>query len=359
LLSSPLSFFLLQNSFCDSFPLHLLENSLFSFFYIFLLPDFFCPLLCFFSFSKLRLSENSVSNSHCSFTFFFCRDPFALSIFLSQNSFCNSLPLFTFIYHKTLSTLFSFLHFSLGRLLLPSFPPYFFLVFSHVRLSQNSIRNSHSPFIFFFCETLFSFLSLFTKFFLLLHFSFVELPCLFSPFSFFSFAKLILKFLSLSHIYLSQNSLNLLSPFALLLPYSNFYLFLSQNSFCNWLPLLMFVFGKTPLVTLIPLLSFSFARLFFPSSSFAKLSFLLCIFLLENSFGSLLPFTFILLQNSFCNSFPLLTFIFRKNSFSSHIFLLRDSFCFLLFPCFFFCKTSFIISFTFSDLSFAKHFFSF
>jgi hypothetical protein len=298
------------------------------------LQDSFCPLfsLLFFSFSKLRLSENSVSNSHCPFTFFFCRNPFVLSI---------SLPLFTFIYHKTLSTLFSFLHFSLGKLLLPSFPSYFFLVFSHVRLSQNSIRNSHSPFIFFFCETILSFLSLFTKFFLLLHFSFVGLLCLFFPFSFFSFAKLILQFLSLSHIYLSQNSLNFLSPFALLLPYSNFYLFLSQNSFCNWLPLLMFVFGKTPLVTLIPLLSFSFARLFFPSSpSFAKLSFLLYIFLLKDSFGSLLPFTFILLANSFCNSFPLLTFIFRKNSFSSHIFLLRDSFFFLLFP-FFLLQNSF------------------
>jgi hypothetical protein len=245
LLSSPLSFFLLQNSFCDSFPLHLLENSLFSFFYIFLLPDFFCPLLCFFSFSKLRLSENSVSNSHCSFTFFFCRDPFALSIFLSQNSFCNSLPLFTFIYHKTLSTLFSFLHFSLGRLLLPSFPPYFFLVFSHVRLSQNSIRNSHSPFIFFFCETLFSFLSLFTKFFLLLHFSFVELPCLFSPFSFFSFAKLILKFLSLLTFIFHKT---LLTFFPLL------------HSFC---PILIFIslFRKISFAIGCPFLCSSLAKL--------------------------------------------------------------------------------------------------
>jgi hypothetical protein len=151
-----------------------LSFSFFIFFYC-KIPFALFFLCFFFSFSKLRLSENSVSNSHCPFTFFFCRNPFVLSI---------SLPLFTFIYHKTLSTLFSFLHFSLGRLLLPSFPSYFFLVFSHVRLSQNSIRNSHSPFIFFFCETILSFLSLFTKFFLLLHFSFVGLLCLFFPFSF-------------------------------------------------------------------------------------------------------------------------------------------------------------------------------
>jgi hypothetical protein len=155
---------------------------------------------------------------------------------------------------------------SAQRLIVCSLLPFIFFpkllqifVLCHVRLSQNSVRNSHSPFIFFFCET---------------------------PFSFFSFAKLILKFLSPSHIYLSQNSLKLLFPFALLLPYSNFYLYLSQNS--NWLTLLMFVFGKTPLVTLILLLSFSFARLFFPSSSsFAKLCFLLYIFLHFSSGGFL------------------------------------------------------------------------
>jgi hypothetical protein len=140
-----------------------------------------------------------------------------------------------------------------------------------------------------------------------------------SYFSFFSFAKLILKFLSPSYIYLSQNCRNLLSPFALLLPYSNFYLFLSQNSFCNWLPLLMFVFGKTPLVTLIPLLRFSFARLFFPSSpSFAKLSFLFYIFLLEDFFDSF--FSHLLL--SFCRTPIAILFLFSHSCFAKTLFLL-------------------------------------
>jgi hypothetical protein len=147
--------------------------------------------------------------------------------------------------------------------------------------------------------------------------SFSHSPFIF--FFFFSFAKLILKFLSPSYIYLSQNCLNLLSPFALLLPYSNFYLFLSQNSFCNWLPLLMFVFGKTPLVTLIPLLRFSFARLFFPSSpSFAKLSFLFYIFLLEDFFDSF--FSHLLL--SFCRTPIAIFFLFSHPCFAKILFLL-------------------------------------
>jgi hypothetical protein len=113
-------------------------------------------------------------------------------------------------------------------------------VFSHVRLSQNSIRNSHFPFIFFFCET---------------------------PLSFFSFAKLILKFLS-----------SLLTFFPLL------------HSLC---PILIFIsfFRKTPFsLTQFSHLLLSFCRtptailFLFSHPYFAKTLFLLSYFFLRDSF---------------------------------------------------------------------------